>query len=251
MVKSLIIDDVERARQSLRADIEDYCPSIEIVGEADGVQTGIEAIERLKPDLVFLDIQMDDGTGFDLLEKIGKIDFKIIFTTALNEYAIKAFKFSAVDYLLKPIDPDELQAAVSKLKSGKTEAPNQPNPYDLLMENLKKIQNTSVKKIALNTQEKVHIVAIDEVLRCESNSNYTLFHLTEKRNILVTKTLKEFEELFSDYNFVRVHHSHLINLDFLKEFVKIDGGYAIMSDGTEVPVSTRKKDALMKKLQDL
>lgn len=248
MIKALIIDDVERARQSLRADIEDYCDNVKIVGEADGVANGIQAIRDLKPDLVFLDIQMDDGTGFDLLEQIGKVDFKLIFTTALDEYAIRAFRFSAVDYLLKPIDPDLLQAAVAKIKD---EPPKESSPYDLLLENLKKIQTSSVRKIALNTQDKVHIVAIDEVVRCESNSNYTLFHLTNKRNILVTKTLKEFEELFHDYNFIRIHHSHLINLDFMKEFVKTDGGYAIMTDGSEVPVSTRKRDALLKKLQEL
>jgi len=248
MIKALIIDDVERARQSLRDDIEDYCENVLIVGEADGVSSGIDAIRSLKPALVFLDIQMDDGTGFDLLEQIGAVNFKIIFTTALDEYAIRAFRFSAVDYLLKPIDPDQLQAAVAKIHE---EPRKETSPYDLLLENLKKIQNSSVRKIALNTQEKVHIVAIDEVIRCESNSNYTLFHLTQKRNILVTKTLKEFEELFHDYNFIRVHHSHLINLDFMSEFVKTDGGYALMADGTEVPVSTRKRDALMKKLQEL
>ena len=250
MINALIIDDVDKARAALAADLADYCPEINLLGEANGVASGIEAINQHKPDVVFLDIKMDDGTGFDLLSKIGDVNFKVIFTTALDEYAIKAFKFSAVDYLLKPIDPDELVQAVKKLEE--TSGKQEPDPaIDLLLENFRKIQHQGVKKIALNTQDKVHVVGIDEIIRCESHSNYTLFYLKENKQILVTKTLKEFDQLFSDYNFIRVHHSHLINLNFLQEFVKTDGGYAIMTDGNQVPVSTRKKEVLMKKLQSL
>jgi two-component system LytT family response regulator len=251
MIDALLIDDTEKARVALAADLKDYCPTIRVIGEADGVESGVEAIRRLKPQVIFLDIQMGDGTGFDLLEKVSPQNFEVIFTTAYNQYAIKAFKFSAVDYLLKPIDPDELVAAVEKLGENAPAEP-QPHPeYELLLENIRKIQQTGVKKIALNTQDKVHIVGIDEIVRCESHSNYTLFYLQPNQQILVTKTLKEFEGLLGDYNFLRVHHSHLINLAFLKEFVKIDGGYAIMSNGQQVPVSSRKKDNLLKKLAEL
>ena len=240
MINAILIDDVERARAALRADLEDHCPEIRVIGEAEGVETGIAAIKKLKPDVVFLDIQMEDGTGFDLLEGLGRPDqsqFKVIFTTALNEHAIRAFKFSAVDYLLKPIDPDDLVKAVEKIVAEKKAQEKQSSPYDLLLENIRQIKHSSVKKIALNTQEKVHIVAINEIVHCESHSNYTLFHLIGNQKILVTKTMKEFEELLSEYDFLRVHHSHLINMEFLKEYVKIDGGYAIMNDNSQVPVS--------------
>ncbi|MCB9234197.1 MAG: response regulator transcription factor [Bacteroidia bacterium] len=250
MITALIIDDVANARAALRADLEDYCPNVEILGEAEGVQTGIEAVRKLKPQLIFLDIQMDDGTGFDLLEAFPAADFKVIFTTAWNEYAIKAFKFSAVDYLLKPIDGEELKGAVLRVEEELKSSPGGIN-LNLLMENFRKIRQDGVKKIALNTQEKIHIVNIDEIIRCESSSNYTIFYLTNNRQILVTRTLKDYENILSDHSFLRVHHSHLLNLNFLREYVKVDGGYAIMTDGQQVPVSTRKKDVLLKALSDL
>lgn len=252
ILNSIIIDDVEMARKALRTDLEDYCPEVRVMAEADGVASGIEAIRKHKPDLIFLDIQMDDGTGFDLLRQVAGQQFQVIFTTAFSDFAIKALRFSAVDYLLKPIDPEELAAAVKKAQeTAVTPAPAAAPSYELLMENLRQMGQQKAKKIALNTQEKVHIVPMDDIIRLESHSNYTLFYLRDNQKILVTRTLKEYEELFHDHNFLRIHNSHLINLDFLKEFVKAEGGFAIMSDHSQVPVSSRKRDILLKKLSEL
>jgi len=235
MIRAVIIDDIPEARSVLKADLENYCVNIDVVGEADGVVTGAKLIKESAPDLVFLDIQMPDGSGFDLLEILPEKNFKLIFTTASDEYAVKAFKFSAVDYLLKPIDPDELMDAVSRV-----EQQDQPaDRIDLLKENFDK-----PKRIALNTLDKIHIVEVAEVLRCESNINYTMFYFLDGTKLLVTKTLKEFDKLLSDHYFIRVHQSHLVNARFIKEFLKSDG-YIIMKDGTRVPVSTRKKQVLM------
>ncbi len=246
MIKAVIIDDTDMARSALRSDLKTYCPQVSVVGEADGVASGLELLTNHKPDLVFLDIRMADGTGFDLLEKLdekAKNSFKIIFTTAYNEYAIKAFKFSATDYLLKPVDPDELVLAVNKCETKAASAA----PIDFLLDSFKDLQASS-KRIALSSTDKIQIVALSEIISCESQRNYTLFFLTENRQILVTKTLKEYEDLLVPLNFQRVHHSHLINLKHLKEFVKIDGGYVIMSDKSQVPVSVRKRDDLLKAL---
>ncbi|MBN4073080.1 response regulator transcription factor [Crocinitomix catalasitica] len=235
MIKAVIIDDIPEAIQVLKSDLENYCVNIEVVGNAEGVVSGAKVIKELKPDLVFLDIQMKDGTGFDLLEIVPETNFKLIFTTASDEYAVKAFKFSAVDYLLKPIDPDELMDAVSRVEDQDKPAER----IDLLKENF-----NQQKRIALNTLEKIHIVNVEEILRCESNINYTMFYFTDETKLLVTKTLKEFDKLLSGHNFIRIHQSHLINTRFIKEFTKSDG-YIIMKDGTKVPVSTRKKQVLM------
>lgn len=240
MIKAIIIDDIKEARVVLKADLESYCVNIEVVGEAEGVVSGAKLIKELNPDLVFLDIQMQDGTGFDLLEILPNTNFKLIFTTASDEYAVKAFKFSAVDYLLKPIDPDELMDAVSRVEQQEKPA----DRIELLKENFNK-----PKRIALNTLEKIHIVEVDEILRCESNINYTMFYFIDGTKLLVTKTLKEFDKLLADHSFIRVHQSHLINAGFIKEFSKSDG-YIYMKDGTKVPVSTRKKQVLMEMIQN-
>lgn len=248
MIRSLIIDDVEKARVALKSDLMDYCPDIQVVGEADGVETGLKMIYEKKPQLIFLDIRMGDGSGFDLLQKHEDKKLQVIFTTAYDEYAIKAFKFSAVDYLLKPVDPDDLVAAVNKIaRSVNADLPSQ---FNVLMQNLKKLKDPD-KKIALASADKISIVSLKEVMRCEAHGNYTLFFLNDRRQILVTKTLKEYEEMLEEFDFLRIHHSHLINLNYLKEYVKIDGTYAVMVDGAEVPVSVRKRDKLLNRLGDL
>ena len=241
MIRAVIIDDIPEAITVLTADLGTYCKNIEVIGSAHGVVSGVKVIKELKPDLVFLDIQMPDGTGFDLLEIIGEADFKLIFTTASDEFAIKAFKFSAIDYLLKPIDPDDLIAAVEKVESQK--APT--SRLNLLKENL-----NQPKKIALNTVDKIHIVEIENVIRLESNINYTRFHFLDKTKLLVTKTLKEFDKMLCDHNFIRIHQSHLVNANFIKEFAK-QNGEVILKDGTKIPVSTRKKSALMDMISKL
>lgn len=240
-MKAVIIDDMEAARTALKADLESYCPEIEIVGEAQGVVSGAKLIKDIQPELIFLDIQMPDGSGFDLLEILPEFNFDVIFTTASDAYALKAFKVSAVDYLMKPIDPDDLIEAVKRAKDQN----NSSERLSLLKENMQ-----GSKKIALNTLEKIQIVNIEDIIRCESSVNYTTFYFLDGSKLLVTKTLKEFDKMLAEYNFFRVHQSHLINTEFIKEFLKTNGEL-VMKDGTKVPVSTRKKSQVMEMLNNL
>ena len=235
MIRAVIIDDIPEAIEVLSSDIKIYCNNIDIVGSANGVVSGAKLIKSIQPDLVFLDIQMPDGSGFDLLEILDDTDFKLIFTTASDEFAVKAFKFSAIDYLLKPIDPDDLVQAVNKIKE-------QVNPTDRLQ--LLKANLDTPKKLALNTVDKIHIVDIKDIIRLESNINYTQFYFKDESKLLVTKTLKEFDKLLSEHNFIRVHQSHLIAKNQIKAFLKQNGEIQL-KDGSKVPVSTRKKAALM------
>ena len=242
MIKAIIIDDVTSARENLKQDISTYCSNIEIIGEAEGVVSGVKAIKELNPELVFLDIQMQDGSGFDLLEILPEINFKLIFTTASDAHAIKAFRFSAIDYLLKPMDPDDLIEAVSKIEEQKSS----DTRISLLKENMDR-----PKKLALNTLEKIHISNISDILRCESNVNYTMFYFSDGSKLLVTKTLKEYDKMLSDYGFIRVHQSHLINSEYIKEFMKLDGGHIIMKDGSKIPVSSRKRAGVVELISNL
>jgi len=246
MIKAVIIDDIKNSRITLADDLNTYCPEIRVEGEADGVKTGVELIRRVKPDIVFLDIELEDGTGFDILDSFDKIDFKIIFITGLDSYGIKAIKFSALDYLLKPVDPDDLVKAINKFKESEMRYDIKSN-VDYLLENIRGVK-PKFKRLALNSADKVNMVNIDDIIRCESQSNYTLFYLRGGEQILVTKSLKEYENLLEEYSFIRVHHSHLINLNYLKEYVKTDGGYAVMTDKSNVPVSVRKRDNLLREL---
>ncbi|TND09798.1 MAG: two-component system, LytT family, response regulator [Bacteroidetes bacterium] len=246
MIRAVIIDDAPDARQSLADDIEKHCPQVNVVAEAESVASGIKAIQQFQPELVFLDIQLGDGTGFDMLEQIGNTTAKVIFTTGLDNQGIRAIKFSALDYLLKPVDPDELVAAVEKMKSAQTSG-GALESLRLLTENLRQSQQ-SPKRIALNSADRVHVVQVSEIIRCTSERNYTIFFIKGGKQIVVTRTLKEYEEMLEPSGFVRVHHSHLINLEHLREFVKADGGYALMNDGSHVPVSVRKREELMKAL---
>lgn len=246
-LKAAIVDDVAQARETLKEDLSEYCPDVEIIGEADGVVTGSKLLKSISPDIVFLDIQLQDGSGFDILEIVGdQLSAKVIFTTASDAFAIKAFKFSAVDYLLKPVDPDELMEAVQKATQS-TVAP--PQNYDLLLNTVK--EQVLPKRLALHTLEKIHVTEISDIVRCESSGNYTTFFFKNGQKLLVTKTLKEYDQMLSEHKFARVHQSHLINSHQIKEFVKVDGGYLVMHDGSKVPVSLRKKSVVMKLLEDL
>lgn len=259
MLTALIIDDERKSRTFLKGHLGLHCPQVTVSGEADGVATGIEAVINLKPQVVFLDIQMGDGSGFDLLEGLKErpeaeaLDFELVFTTAFDQYAIRAIKFSALDYLLKPIDPDELIESIEKIE--KKLAPAAPEvtsmaSLEVLLENFKDLQKVN-KKIALATAEKTHVYRISEIIRCESQDSYTLFHLKEGKPLLVSRTLKDFEELLSDFEFERIHKSHLINLDYLKAYQKTDGGYVLMEDGAKIPVSNRKKERVNQILKSL
>lgn len=247
MKKAIIIDDENRTRDLIAKMINSFGLDIEAIPAAESVETGIKAIEEHQPDIVFLDIKLPDGTGFDLLKAIPNKNFEVIFITAHEEFAIKAIKFSALDYILKPVDPEELKAAVvhamETLGSKKEES-----QFDALQLN---IQPNQKRRLVLKTQESVHIVELDHIIRCEADRNYTSFYLTEGKKILVSKTLKDYETLLSGHNFLRVQQSHLINLDFVARYDKGNGGSVVMKDGSEVPLSPAKRDIFFKILENL
>ncbi|MBN2237773.1 MAG: response regulator transcription factor [Bacteroidales bacterium] len=246
MIRTIIVDDEIRARETIHAMLEIYCSeAVEVIGEAKNVASGIEIIKKLKPDLVLLDIKMPDGLGFDLLARYGNIDFKVIFITAFEEYAIQAFKFSAIDYILKPIEPDELIKAINRVKD--LVRVTTPNSMDLQFETfMANMQNNSgeEKKLVLKTTENIHVIPINEIVALSSDRNYTRFYFLERPNIIVSKTLKEFENMLVDYGFMRVHRSHVINLKYIDRFDKSDGGYAVMRGGLRMEVSHRNKESL-------
>lgn len=242
-IKAIIVEDEIRSRETLRGLLERYCKNVEILAEADGYRSGLKAIEDHPPDVVFLDIQMPDGSGFKLLENLDNIDFEIIFTTAYDQFAIKAIKYSALDYLLKPIVPEELIGAVRKIEQSRNKGGLKPN-VNALLENIG--SNTAEPhKIVLSTAEKIHVVEVEKIIRCESDNYYTRFFFTNGEKLLISKTLKENEELLVVHNFIRPHKSHLINIKYIKSFKRNDGGFIIMSDGSEVPVSRRKKEKII------
>lgn len=195
---------------------------------------------------------MGDDSGFDLLEEVnkkGKLNSQIVFITAHEQYAIKAFRFSALDFLLKPVDPDELQKVIAKIKTVLDKTSSVAH-IDLLLENIcKKVDN--FKRIALSTAEGIHLFEISDIIRCESEDNYTKFFIKNSKPILISKTLKEYEELLTEHGFKRIHQSHLINLAFLKSYIKKDGGYVIMADESHFPVLQRKKDRLQELIKEL
>jgi len=229
-IKTIIIDDMPLAISSLKADLEEGHPEIDIVATASGVLEAAKLIKQYKPSLLFLDIHMGDGDGFDLLEIIENDQYQVIFTTASRDHAIKAFRFQAVDYLLKPIDANLLALAISKVvKQRQSGLKNKPQQQG---------------SIALNTQSEIRIVSISNIIRLEAMGNYTQFHIEDGSKVLVTKTLKEFEKSLSD-NFIRVHQSHLVNRDQIKAYIKTEGGYLKMKNDSDVPVSVRKKSYVM------
>lgn len=244
---AIIIDDIEQARTTLAQDLHVYAPDFEIVGEASGVVEGAKLLKNVQVDIVFLDIQMQDGSGFDLLDLLPEISFKIIFITASDAHAIKAFRYAAIDYLLKPIDPDELTGALDKFRKFNI---NESDKYRFLNERLKN-HNKPNERLALHSQDKIQIVEISNIVRCESSVNYTTFFFENGDQVVVTKTLKEFEDLLSDQGFFRVHQSHLINTRFIKEFVKSEGGHLVLKDKTMIPVSVRKRPEVMKMLESI
>jgi len=253
MIRTLIIDDEIRARETIQAMLEIYCKDdVQVIGQAKNVRTGIEAIKKLKPDLVLLDIKMPDGSGFDLLARYGKIDFKVVFITAFEEYAIQAFKFSAIDYILKPLEPDELVKAIDKVKDFFKSS--QTNNMDLQFETfLSNMQNKKVddKKLVLKTTENIYVIPVHEVIALSSDRNYTRFYFLERQPIIVSKTLKEFENILSNHGFMRVHRSHVINLKYIERFEKTDGGYAVMRGGLKIEVSHRRKEDLLSFFEQL
>jgi len=240
MIRALIIDDEQNARESILHLCQLSFKEVEIIAQADGVKSGLEAIHKWKPDLVFLDIQLEDGSGFDILEQLSEINFQLIFITAFNEYAIKAFKFAAIDYLMKPINPKEFANAVNQVVTS-TEKDEMQAKFDVFISHIKD-SLTEHKKIILKTAESIHLIKVSDIIRCEADKGYTEFFLRNGKKILVSKGLKDYDEMLSDFGFIRTHQSHLINLDYISSFEKTDGGYILMTDGSTVPVSSRKKE---------
>ncbi|HSV10304.1 MAG TPA: LytTR family DNA-binding domain-containing protein [Hanamia sp.] len=246
MINAIIIDDEAHCVSQLCSFLHEYCEeNLQVAGTFQSVKEGITGILKLQPDLVFLDVQMDDKTGFDLLKEIPEINFEIIFTTAYEKYAVQAFKFSAIDYLLKPVDADDLVSAVNKVIK-KISGSDISQKINALFHNLQNHQSS--KKISIPTLDGLIFLDTNDIIRCQSHINYSILFLKDKQKITVAKTLKEFEELLSDYNFYRVHNSHLINLAYIKKYNKGKGGSIFMSDHSEVEVSSRRKEGLLKRL---
>jgi len=247
MKKIVIIDDENRTRDLIARMIDSFGFDVVTIPEGENVQSGIEAIEKHQPDIVFLDIQMPDGTGFDVIRSIDNKTFEVIFITAHEEFAIKAIKFSALDYLLKPIDSTELKAALEKALDTIDEK-KESSQFEALQKN---INPTEKRRLVLKTQESVHVVELDQIIRCEADRNYTSFFLKDNKKILVSKTLKDYETLLSGHNFLRVQQSHLVNIDYVDRYDKKNGGAVVMKDGSEVPLSPAKRDLFFKRLENL
>ena len=245
MLKAIIVDDEPYCCESLATLLERFCPEVKISAICNSGKEALSAIQEIKPHLVFLDIEMPYMNGFELLEKLPVIDFELVFTTSYDQYAIKAFRFSALDYLLKPIDREELQKAVKKVVDRK----HSPIPQQLEIL-LQKINhpNIPIQRIALPTMEGLQLVPVNSIISCASEGNYTIFLMKDKQKIVVSRPLKEVEEMLAEHSFFRVHYSYLVNMNEIEKFIKTDGGYLIMSDGSSVDVSRSKKEILLKKL---
>jgi len=247
MIKTVIIDDEENARKLISAIIAKHASNIELCGEADSVENGVSLISTQKPELVILDIQLGDGTAFDLLKLIPNINFKIIFVSAYQEFAIEAFKFSAIDYVLKPVSPQSIITAIEKAGE------------KLNLEEIKlKVESLSYnfsasnesKKLLLRTSDSIYLLDTKEIIRCESEGSYTTFFTTDNRKLIVSKGIKEYDDLLCSYGFFRIHQSHLINMSCFKEYNKRDD-VAVLKDNSRIPVATRKKEQLLKLLENI
>jgi two-component system LytT family response regulator len=246
-MKVLIIDNESNLRNGLKLLLKNYCPEVTVIVEADGVRTGLDAISAFHPDVVLLDVEMDDGTGFDLMKKIPEPAFQLIFVTAHNKYAIEAFQFSAIDYLLKPVDPDALQKSMHKA-AGKIKNSNLQQQVQILLQQLSGIQNKD-RKIVLKDFENTWFIKVSDILYCEAEGTYTRFFLQNNEPLLVSKNLKEYEEILEPLGFLRTHHSFLANPDKIKSYDKTDGGALVLEGGRSIPISQRKKDFVMQVLE--
>ncbi len=244
---SIVVDDIPVALEMLCADIEKNHPEIEIIGRAASVIEAAKLLQKQKPDILFLDIMLGDGTGFDILEIVPNLQSKIIFVTASDAYAIKAFKFAAIDYILKPYSNEDLANSIAKAKEQ-----IQPNKEQIaVLHDAIKNPASANQKISLHTSEKIIVVQLSEIIRCKSDNNYTTFYLENGQKILVSKTLKYFADMLKEHGFLRVHQSHLINTKYIKEFIKSDGGYLILKDKSNIPVSVRKRNEVIESLNNL
>lgn len=243
MITAIIIDDEQHGVDRVEKLLEPYGDSIALISHFSTVDSGIKGIKTLNPDVVFLDVQIHDKTGFDVLKAVDHHTFEVIFTTAFETFAVQAFKFSAVDYLLKPIDEDDFKLAINKLNS-KIEAKDFSKKVNALLSNISK--SDGQKKITIPTIDGLEFLEVSNIIRCEADVNYTTIFTNDSKKIMVSKTLKSFEALLVNCNFFRVHNSHLINLDYIKKYTKGKGGYVTLADNSTIEVSTRRKDDFLK-----
>lgn len=245
-MKVAIVDDEQDVRELLSNLLRIHFDEVEVIGEASSVKEGLELIEQTKPDLLFLDIMMGDGTGFDLLKRLSQINFAVVFVTAYHEFALKAIKFSALDYLMKPIDPDELVSAVIKARNQ-----NHRSAHGDSIKQLQVVSDDPLERIILKDASSVYLIKVAEIVRCEASDNYTIFHLNDSREIVISRPLKEYHELLADEGFFRTHQSHLINIRYFDRYNKKEGGFAVLQNGFSVPVANAKKEALLRALEEL
>lgn len=243
MIKAVLVDDEKNALEMLEWQLHNYCPQVEVAAICSGADAGIAAIQQHKPQLVFLDIEMPKKNGFELVQAFANPSFDVIFTTAYNQFALKAFRFAALDYLLKPIDADDLVAAVKRYEK-KVLQSNFKEQLDILMQQYNQ-PNILPEKVSFATQQAIHFIKPSLIIYCESDSNYTTLHFVDKTKMVVSKTLKEVEEMLQHYHFYRIHHSFIINLKQVNRYVKIDGGSIEMTNGAQLPISRQRKEDLM------
>ena len=248
-MKILVVDNETNIRESIVLMIENFCPFDAEIYQANGVLDGLKAITEINPNVLFLDVELDDGTGMDLLSKLSEIDFNIVFITAHNKYAIDAFRYSAIDFLLKPIQPDELIDAFDKI-SKQAKNKNLLEQIHIMQDSLNKIASSG-KKIVLKDSNSIYFVNVNDIIRCESDGQYTEFFIDNLKKIVISKPLKEYEELLEPFGFIRPHHSHIINTNKILRFDKVDGGSLIMQNNDEIPVSHRKKTQILKVLDSI
>ena len=249
MLKAIIIDDEPECINSLSFDLQQHCPEIELVDTCNGGKEGVKSIHKHSPDIVFLDIDMPFVNGFDVIEMVPNIDFEVIFTTAYDKYALQAFKISAVDYLLKPVDPENLKSAVRKVQLLK-EKGNAQKQISFLIQQIKDLDNNSVKRIALPTFDGIEFVSLDDILYCQSDGAYSNVFFTDGSKLYISKTLRFLEEALCDFHFYRVHNSYVINLNYVKKYSKTDGGLIIMKNGDHIKVSRSKKEEIVSVLSN-
>jgi two-component system, LytTR family, response regulator len=247
-MKILLVDNEKEVRELLKDLIAAVAPGIHELQEADGVASGLQKINSFKPDIVFLDVEMGDGSGFDLLNKIPHPGFQLIFTTAHNQYAIQAFKCSAIDYLLKPVDITELENSLQKADANISNS-NLNKQLAVLMQQLNH-KDAVDRQIVLKDIETSYFVKISEILYCEAEGSYTRFHLSNNSPIIISKNLSTYEDLLGPYGFIRTHHSYLVNPQHIKMYDKTDGGSLVLDNGNIVPISHRKKDYVMHILEN-
>ncbi len=255
MLTAVIIEDEKKFLSAFKSIMASACPEVKLLGDCGSIKEAKQLISDLKPDIIFLDIQLSDGNAFELLrvleaslEKNTFNNLRIIFTTASNQFAIQAFRFSAIDYLLKPIISDELKEAVKKAEILKKALGNS-DQYRVLLDNVS--TDNIEKKICLSTLNEMRICSVNDIMRCESEHNYTTFYFVKDKPLMVSKTLKEYEDMLKEYGFERVHQSHLVNLKHIKSYIKKDSGFILMNDNSEIPISRRKKEQVLELFKKL